>query len=77
MMDPLAEPSTTYRSLKRGVIREGADTQSAKVGNLAEGEVFEVLVRCEEEFADVELHENTSEFGGSAVGYAFHKLNHW
>jgi hypothetical protein len=43
MMDPLAEPSTTYRSLKKGVIREGPEVTSDKVGNLAAGELFEVL----------------------------------
>ena len=43
MMDPLAEPSTTYRSLKKGVIREGPEVTSEKVGNLAPGELFEVL----------------------------------
>ena len=32
-----------YRAVKAGVIREGADMGSAKVGKLAEGEVFEAL----------------------------------
>jgi hypothetical protein len=35
--------SGSYRSLKQGVIRAGAATDSAKIGNLQEGEVFEAL----------------------------------
>ena len=35
--------SGSYRSLKAGVIRAGVSAESAKIGNLREGEVFEAL----------------------------------
>ena len=43
MMDPLADAASTFRSLKKGVIRSGPEGDSEKVGNLGIGEVFDVL----------------------------------
>ena len=39
----LTKLDKTFRSLAAGVIREGAEGDSTKVGNLAAGEVFDVL----------------------------------
>ena len=52
---------------RRGDLR-GDELRNLSERLLHECKMLEVLMRCEEEFAEVELHENTSENGGGPHG---------